>query len=192
MAPDASSQDVAALLEAVGKGDTAALERLFPVVYDELHRLASGLMRGERPDHTLQATALVHEAFLRLVGPAAEGREFENRRHFVATAAVAMRRILITHARTRDAQKRGGGQLVVSLEGAAAVFESRAVDLVALDELLDELAVLDPLQARLVELRFFGGMSFEECAAVLGVSARTIYYEWAHARAWLRGQLASE
>ncbi|MCG3128577.1 MAG: hypothetical protein CHACPFDD_03466 [Phycisphaerae bacterium] len=192
MAPDASSQDVAALLDAVGRGDSAALERLFPVVYDELHRLASGLMRGERPDHTLQPTELVHEAFLRLVRPGADGKGFENRRHFVATAAVAMRRILINHARARDALKRGGGQPAVALEDAAAIFESRAVDLVALDELLDELARLDPLQARLVELRFFGGMSFEECAAVLGVSARTIYYEWAHARAWLRGHLASE
>lgn len=191
MADEGSSDDVTALLGAAGSGDAPAQERLFAVVYDELHRLAAGYMRRERPDHTLQPTALVHEAFLRLVGTRGEGSSFANRRHFIATAAVAMRRILINHAKARDAQKRGGGKASVELDDVAAVFETRAIDLVALDEALNRLGQLDAQQARLVELRFFGGMSFEECAKHFGTSERMVHYEWAHARAWLKSQLAS-
>ena len=181
--------EVTALLRSVADGDTAAGERLFPVVYNELHRIASAYMRQERPEHTLQPTALVHEAYLRLVGDGSDDARYETHRHFVAAAAVAMRRILVNHAKSKAAQKRGGGHDLIALDEAAAAFSERSIDLVALDEALDRLAQLDPAQARLVELRFFGGMSVEECARDLNVSPRTIHYEWAHARAWLRGQL---
>jgi RNA polymerase sigma factor (TIGR02999 family) len=191
MTPYDSSDEVTALLAAARSGDASARERLLSVVYDELHRLASGYMRQERLDHTLQPTALVNEAYLRLVGPGGEGSAFVNRGHFIATAAVAMRRILINHARAKEAQKRGGGRVSMELDHIAAVFETRAIDLLALDEALSRLAQLDLQQARLVELRFFGGMSFEECAEHIGVSQRTVHYECAHARAWLMSQLAS-
>lgn len=188
MANDPSPTDVDGLLQAVANGDSVAAERLFPVVYAELHRIASAYMSRERPDHTLQATALVHEAFVRLVGSGAAAR-FENLRHFVATAAVAMRRILVNHARARQTEKRGGGAPVLVLDEVAAEFNDRSINLVALDESLERLAELDARQARLVELRFFGGMSVDDCAATLGISPRTVNYEWAHARAWLRSQL---
>jgi RNA polymerase sigma factor (TIGR02999 family) len=177
------------LLDAVSGGDADAAERLFPVVYDELHRIASAYMRLERPDHTLQPTALVHEAYLRLVGSSPASGKYENEQHFVAAAAVAMRRILVNHARARAAGKRGGGRSILSLDAAVAAFDAGAVDLVALDEALERLAKLDPTQARLVELRFFGGMTVQQCARLLGISERTVQYEWTHARAWLRGQL---
>jgi RNA polymerase sigma-70 factor, ECF subfamily len=181
--------EVTALLRSVADGDAAAGERLFPVVYGELHRIASAYMRQERAEHTLQPTALVHEAYLRLVGDGSDGARYEDHRHFVAAAAVAMRRILVNHAKAKSTQKRGGGRELVELDEAAAAFGERSIDLVALDEALDRLAKLDPMQARLVELRFFGGMSVEECARELNVSERTVHYEWAHARAWLRAQL---
>jgi len=189
MASESTGHDVTQLLSAVAGGDAVAAERLFPIVYDELHRIASIYMRRERPDHTLQATALVHEAFVRLVVTGSEASRFENLRHFVATAAVAMRRILVNHAKARAAEKRGGGEPVLGLDQVAAAFNGRSINLVALDESLARLAELDARQARLVELRFFGGMTVEDCAATLGISARTAQYEWAHARAWLRGQL---
>jgi RNA polymerase sigma factor (TIGR02999 family) len=190
MAADPQPDNVAALLDAVAKGDNAAVAPLFSLVYDELHRIASSYMRQERSDHTLQATALVHEAFLRLVGQGRANAEYANRDHFVATAAVAMRRMLVNHAKAKDAAKRGAGRHPVELSDAMAVFQDRAIDLLALDEALNRLAQHNPTQARLVELRFFGGMGFETCAEMLGISARSVYYEWAHARAWLRDQLA--
>jgi len=189
MAGDAASRDMQSLLDAAAAGDAVAAERLFPIVYDELHRIAAAYMRRERPDHTLQATALVHEAFVRLVGPEPAANRYENMRHFVAAAAVAMRRILVNHAKARDADKRGGGAQSVCLDSVSAEFNDRSINLLALDESLRRLAELDPRQARLVELRFFGGMSMEDCAETLGISVRTVQYEWAHARAWLRGQL---
>ncbi|HWL92218.1 MAG TPA: sigma-70 family RNA polymerase sigma factor [Phycisphaerae bacterium] len=189
MNTDPTSSDVAGLLSAVAGGDSVAAESLFPIVYGELHRIASSYMRRERPDHTLQATALVHEAFVRLVGTGTDATRFENLRHFIATAAVAMRRILVNHAKARDAEKRGGGETVLVLDEVTAEFNDRSISLLALDESLVRLAELDARQARLVELRFFGGMSVEDCATTLGVSARTVHYEWAHARAWLRAQL---
>lgn len=194
MAPDSPQTDVPALLNAMAQGDAAAAERLFPLVYDELHRIASCYMRRERPDHTLQATALVHEAFMRLAGSSSEAASsdaaaFDSRRHFVATAAVAMRRILVNHAKARAADKRGGGRATFALDDVAAEFSRRSIDLLALEEALERLAALDPRQARLVELRFFGGMTFEDCAATLDISVRTVHYEWAHARAWLRDQI---
>lgn len=188
MAPKPLSDDVTTLLSAVRNGDSEAGERLFPVVYDELHRIASAFMRQERPDHTLQPTALVHEAYLRLVGKDVAA-PYENRSHFLATAAVAMRHILINHAKGRATQKRGAGKQVAVFDSALAAFEENAIDLLALDEALDRLATLDATQGKLVELRFFGGMSVDECADLMGISARTLHYEWAHARAWLRDQL---
>jgi RNA polymerase sigma-70 factor, ECF subfamily len=192
MASDLPEPDVPALLIAMTQGDSAAAERLFPVVYEELHRIASAYMRRERPDHTLQATALVHEAFLRLAGPPQDAAHYESRRHFVATAAVAMRRILVNHAKAQAAEKRGGGQAVLALDDIAAEFSRRSIDLVALEEALERLAALDARQARLVELRFFGGMTFEDCARTLGLSVRMVHYEWTHARAWLRDQMEGD
>ena len=186
---DPTHEQVTALLRGMADGDAAAGERLFPLVYNELHRIASAYMRQERPEHTLQPTALVHEAYLRLVGEGSDAARYENRRHFVAAAAVAMRRILVNHAKAKATQKRGGGREPAELDDAAAAFGERSIDLIALDDALDRLARLDPTQARLVELRFFGGMSVAECARELNVSERTVHYEWAHARAWLRGQL---
>jgi len=177
------------LLRGVADGDAVAGERLFPLIYSELHRIASAYMAGERPEHTLQPTALVHEAYLRLVGDGREGAQYQDRRHFVAAAAIAMRRILINHAKAKATEKRGGDRATVALDEAAAVFNDRSIDLLALDEALEQLAKLDPTQARLVELRFFGGMSVPDCAQELGVSERTVHYEWSHARAWLRAQL---
>lgn len=190
MTPDRPREDLTTLLAAAGRGDAEAAARLFPLIYDELHRLASGYMRRERSDHTLQPTALVHEAFLRLFG-GDEAGPFENREHFMAAAALAMRRILVNHAKARDAKKRGGGRPVRILDDAVAAFDDRASDLLMLDEALERLASHDAQQARLVEMRFFGGMTAEQCATVLGVSRRTVHYEWAHARAWLRSQLES-
>jgi RNA polymerase sigma factor (TIGR02999 family) len=189
MPSDPTQDEIGAMLRGIAEGDPAAAERLFPVVYRELHRIASAYMQQERPEHTLQPTALVHEAYLRLVGDGGGGSGYENHRHFVAAAAVAMRRILVNHAKAKATQKRGGEQARTALDEAAAAFGERSIDLVALDEALERLSKLDPAQARLVELRFFGGMSVEECARELGVSPRTVHYEWAHARAWLRGQL---
>ncbi len=188
MTPNPLSDDVTTLLTAVRRGDSEAAERLFPVVYDELHRIASAFMRQERPDHTLQPTALVHEAYLRLVGRDVAA-PYENRAHFLSTAAVAMRHILINHAKARATLKRGEGKPSAAFDSTLAAFEESAIDLLALDEALCRLAQLDATQGRLVELRFFGGMSVEECADIMGMSARTLHYEWAHARAWLRGQL---
>ncbi len=188
MAPNTHSDEVPTLLTAVGRGDSEAAGRLFPVVYDELHRIAAAFMQQERPDHTLQPTALVHEAYLKLVGKDV-GAPYENRAHFLATAAVAMRHILINHAKARATLKRGAGNQSAAFDSTLAAFEESAIDLLALDEALGRLAQLDATQGRLVELRFFGGMSVEECADIMGISARTLHYEWAHARAWLRGQL---
>lgn len=189
MTAEPSREDVTVLLHAAARGELEASDRLFSVIYHELHRIAAAYMNQERAGHTLQPTALVHEAYLKLLGPGNASARFEDRRHFVAAAAVAMRRILINHARAKKAEKRGGGRPVLALDEVAAAFEGRSIDLLALDEALTRLAALDPDQARLVELRFFGGMSFDQCAEVLGVSPRTVHYEWAHARAWLRAEL---
>lgn len=188
-----STDNVPALLESLAAGNKAAAEELFPLVYEELHRLAAGFMRHERSNHTLQPTALIHEAYLRLM----KSREnattsFENIGHFISTAAVVMRRILVNHAKAKQAEKRGGGKPLLQIDDIAAEFERRSVDLVALDDAMERLKMLDAVQYRLVELRFFGGMTYEQCADTLGISERAVYYEWAHAKAWLRGQLGSE
>lgn len=188
-----STQLVPDLLASMAKGDESAAEKLFPLVYDELHRLASQLMSRERRNHTLQPTALIHEAWLRLAQPrTSETGEFDNVNHFIATAAVVMRRILVNHAKARSAAKRGGGAPNWQFHEIAEEFEDRSIDLIALDDALELLKARDPIQFRLVELRFFGGMSFEQCAEILECSPRTLYYEWAHAKAWLRCQLEAE
>jgi RNA polymerase sigma-70 factor, ECF subfamily len=187
-----SDQNVACLLASLASGNETAAENLFPIVYDELHRLASAFMRRERSDHTLQPTALIHEAYLRLVRPQSDSEGFDNIEHFIATAAVVMRRILINHAKAKRAEKRGHGRPNLPIDDFAVAFENRAIDILALDEALQKLAILDPNQARLVELRFFGGMTVEQCAQILHCSERTVFYDWALARVWLRNQIENE
>ena len=162
----------------------------FALVYDELRRLAAAALRHERPDHTLQPTALVHEAYLRLADEPT-GR-WQNRSHFLAVAARAMRRILVDHARKHNAVKRGSGAVRLNLDDLeyAASVPTDAVDLVTLDDALGRLAALDPRQARIVELRFFGGLSVEETAAVIDASPRTVKRDWQFARAWLKREMA--
>jgi RNA polymerase sigma factor (TIGR02999 family) len=186
--------DVSELLSRVRSGDPAATESLFTQVYAELRRIAGSYFRGKPSSHTLQPTALVHEAFLRLVrNPEA----IRDRSHFVSVAAVAMRQILTDHARKRAAEKRGGGRAQVTLseelpaEGPGARGDADLVDVLALDAAITELAELRPRQARIVELRYFGGLTVEEVAETLELSRQTIEKEWRHARAWLHAKLAA-
>ncbi len=167
-------------------GDDAALQRLLPLVYDELHRVAQRHLRGERPGHTLQTTALIHEAYVRLIDQ--KPAEVRDRCHFVALASHLMRQILVDHSRARIAKKRDGGYRITLAEDLA-VTESREVDLLAVSDALDRLARLDPQQARVVELRYFGGLSIRETAAALGISEATVKRDWATARAWLRREI---
>ena len=184
------SDDVAELIDRATKGDRPALETLMPLVYAELRRLAAHYLRGERPGQTLQPTALVHEAYLKLMKDRPE--RWQNRAHFCAIAAHAMRQILIERARARDALKRGGGQPRVTFdERINAAAPDNPIDIVALDAALDRLAALDAGQARIVELRFFGGLSIEETADAVGISPATVKRHWAVARAWLAKELES-
>lgn len=178
-----SNQDVTHLLIQWSRGDSAALEALVPLVYDELRRLAQLYISRENPGHTLSSTALVHEAYLRLVKQ--NEVTWQSRAHFFAVAARMMRRILVDHARKHAYAKRGGGAVTISLDETIAPAPERELDLVALDDALEALAKLDERQSRMVELRFFGGLSIEETSEVLGVSAPTVKREWASARAWL-------
>jgi RNA polymerase sigma factor (TIGR02999 family) len=177
--------DVTRLLDAAAAGDRHAAADLLPLVYDELRKLAAVRMASESPDQTLQPTALVHEAYLRLVGPA-DGAHWENRGHFFAAAAEAMRRILVDRARRKAAVKHGGefGRLELAPDLAAS--REPREDLVALDDALDRLAAEDPLKAELVKLRYLAGLTLPEAAAALGLSERTAGRQWAFARAWLR------
>lgn len=171
-----------------GQGDKLALEKLMPLVYDELRRLANNYLRREPAGHTLQPTALVNEAYLKLVGQRTVN--WQNRAHFFAISAKLMRRILVDHARQRQAVKRGGSdQQRLSITSAETIVKQPAIDLLALNEALDELAQMDPQQGRIVELRFFGGLSIEETAEVLSISHATVERDWKLARAWLRRQL---
>jgi RNA polymerase sigma factor (TIGR02999 family) len=179
--------DVSQLLRAWSQGDLSALERLAPIVYKELHRLARHYMKGERPGHVLQTTALVNEAYMRLVDY--KRMQWQNRAHFFAVSAQLMRRILVEHAR-RQNLKRGGGVQHVSLEEAAVVGGDRAADLVALDAAMEALARLDPRKVQVVKMRFFGGLSVEETAEVLKVSPVTVMRDWSTAKAWLYRELA--
>jgi RNA polymerase sigma factor, TIGR02999 family len=189
--PEETPADVTGLLLSWSNGDASAAERLLPAIYDDLHRQAARAMRREGDDHTLQATALVHEAYLRLVDQ--RRVQWRNRSHFFGIAAQAMRRVLVDHARGRLAAKRGGGMKQLTLSGAdeAAANADEGIEVLALHEALERLAQLDPDQARLVELRYFGGLTIEETAEALGVSPATMKREWAVARAWLRRELAT-
>jgi RNA polymerase sigma factor (TIGR02999 family) len=178
-----SSQEVTRLLLAWRDGDEAALEKLLPLVYEELHRLAARYMRRESPGHTLQTSALVNEAFLRLIDQ--QQVDWQNRAHFFGIAAQLMRRILLDHARSHTRAKRGGGARQVSFDEAAIVSGQRAAELIALDDALNALAAFDSRKSRIVELRFFGGLTNEEVAEVTGMSLRTIEREWRKAKAWL-------
>ncbi len=180
------SSDVTQLLLDWSNGDKTALERLMPIVYDELRRLAAHYLNRERADHTLQPTALVHEAYMQMVD---ESRvDWHSRAHFFGAAARLMRRILVDHARARQAAKRGRG-LKVSLSEGLAQSAPPNLDLIALDDALNELATLDPQQGQVVEMRFFGGLSIEETADVLGISPATVKRDWTTAKAWLRRRM---
>ena len=185
--PGPSTADVTRLLVAWRGGDDDALARLTPLVYHHLHRLAHARMRGQNPGVTLQTTALVHEAYLRLAGR--DHARWQNREHFFAVAARAMRHILVDHARRRQAGKRGGGQVKLVLDESLDLPQQRELDLVALDDALNALAALDPAQSQVVELRFFGGLSIEAVSKVMGTSPATVKREWATARSWLFAEL---
>lgn len=180
------ARPITQLIRRAGGGDADATQRLLPVVYAELRRLAQSYLAGERPDHTLTATALVHEAYLKLADGSALPGE---RGAFFAVAAKAMRHILVDHARARKAQKRGGGGTRIPLDDAVAWFEERSIDLADLDSAMIRLAEYDPRKARLVELRFFAGMSVEQAARAMDIPLRTAERDWTHARAWLRNAL---
>ena len=180
--------DVTRILSAIEQGDPSAVEQLLPLVYDELRKLAAAKLVQEKPGQTLQATALVHEAYLRLVG-ASEPRDWNGRGHFFAAAAEAMRRILVENARRKKSAKAGGPWQRQELIDAALAVDSTGDDLFAVDEALSRLAEAHPRAARLVHLRFFLGQTIEEAAAHLGLDVRTAYRDWAYARAWLRREL---
>ncbi len=182
--------DVTQWLKKAGEGDDSAAKHLMPLVYDELRALAESYLKQERPDHTLQATALVHDAYVRLVKQ--EDVEWKNRAHFFAVAAQAIRRILVDHARGRQRAKRGGDRQRVRLEEDVAFAETPDLDLLALDEAMEQLARLHKRQAQIVELRFFGGLGVKEVAEYLGVSSRTVDGDWSMARAWLRRAMRKE
>lgn len=183
-----ASQPVSQLLAKWRAGDEESLRRLIPAVYNELHRLAHYHLRKERPGHTLQTTALVHEAYLCLMTQPPP-LQFENRAHFFAICAHLMRQILVQYARRRNATKRGGGYKL-TLDVAAALPQDRSLDLIALDDALNELAALDPQQSRIVELRFFAGLSIEETAHVLNISPATVKRHWITARIWLHNEIS--
>jgi RNA polymerase sigma factor (TIGR02999 family) len=182
-----SPKELSQLLVAWRGGDQTALDRLTPLVYEELRRLAKHYMRGERPGHTLQATALVNEAYMRLIDY--KEMQWQNRAHFFAVAAQLMRRVLVDHARGRNYAKREGAQQRLSLSKADQVADKPDVDLAALDDALKTLAEMNEQQSRIVELRFFGGLTIEETAEVLGISHATVERDWAVARAWLRREI---
>lgn len=184
------AHDVTALLLSWNQGDRDALERLMPLVYQELRRIAAAHFRHERPEHTLQATALVHEAYLKLVNQ--QHAHWENRTQFFAVAAHLMRRVLVDHARAQGADKRGAGATRLALGDVAeprAIDSRMDVDVLALNEALDTLATIDPRQARVVELRFFGGLDLDETAAALETSLTTVKRDWTMAKAWLYREL---
>ncbi len=182
-------KEVTILLNEMNGGDENAPDRLLPLVYGELRKLARNYLQNERADHTLQATALVHEAYIRLVDW--ENVSWQNRAHFFSVAAGVMRKILVDHARAKDAQKRDGGQKL-ELDDAVSFSAERQIDLVVLDEALESLAKFDPTQARIVEMKFFGGLTIEEMAHALAVSPATVKREWTMAKAWLYQRLNDE
>jgi RNA polymerase sigma factor (TIGR02999 family) len=182
-----SPEDVTQILREVSGGDAGAPARLMPLVYDELRRLADHYLRRERPDHTLQPTALVHEAYLKLIDQTRV--DWQNRAHFFGVAAQLMRRILVDHARRHQAEKRGGFRQKLTLDEAVDYSQTRDVDLVKLDDALTALAKFDARQSRIVELRFFGGLTIEETAEAIGISPATVKVDWSMAKAWLRREI---
>ena len=184
---DPDRGDVIVLLAELTKGNEEAASRLIPLVYTELRRLASSYMRKERTDHTLQATALVHEAYLKLIEQRAVS--WQSRAHFFGISAQIMRRILVDHARGHLRDKRGGGQIEVPLDEAIVFAPQQSSELVKLDQALDRLVQFDPRQAKIVELRFFGGLTVEETAEVMAISPKTVKRDWSIAKAWLHGEL---
>ena len=182
--------DATRMVNALAAGDQHVAEELMPLVYDEFRELAADYLRQETRAHTLQPTALVHEAYLRLIDQTRVN--WQGRTHFFAVGAQAMRRVLVDHARARNRAKRGGGWQRITLDDQLQLSPGRDADLLAVDEAIDKLAQLDPRQARIVELRFFAGLTVEEVAEVLGVSKRTVENEWTIIRAWLRRELAEE
>lgn len=182
-------RDVTKLLDAWSGGDSAALEELMPLVYNELRQMAKRYMSSQPSSHTLQTTALIHEAYLKLADN--KEKRFSNRAHFFAVAAQAMRHILVDHARQQQAGRRGGGVQVISLEDAPIVSAERATEIVALDEALKNLSAEDERKARVVELRYFGGLSVEETAEVLKVSGETVMRDWRFAKTWLLRELSN-
>jgi len=182
------SEEITRLLQSWNEGDAGAIDKLVPLVYDELHRLAQRYMADERPDHTLQTTALLNEAYVRLVDSA--HANWEGRTHFFGVCAQVMRRILVDWARSRQALKRGGDVVVLDLDEALAAASRPGTDLVAIDEALQALAGIDPRKAQVVELRFFGGMSVKEIAEILKVSPETVQRDWKLSKSWLRRELS--
>lgn len=183
-----SQKDVTTLLAEWSEGNQQALKELTPLVYEQLRHLAARQLRHERPGHTLQSTALVHEAYLELVDQ--RRAHFQDREHFFAVAAQIIRRILVEYARSRNSAKRGGGRTMLTLDEALAVPERRDMDLVAVDDALSSLSQLDPQQGRIVELRFFGGLTIEGTAKFLGISTATVTRDWSVARSWLHRELS--
>jgi RNA polymerase sigma-70 factor (ECF subfamily) len=185
-----SAQRITELLQAWSEGNQGALDQLIPVVYEDLHRLAQSYMAQERPNHTLQATALVHEAYLRLLDSARPS--WQDRAHFFAVCARMMRRILVDWARSRQAQKRGQEERAVQLEEAIVAVGDPGTNLVAVDDALAALSAIDPRKSQLVEMRFFGGLTVKETAEVLKVSEETALRDWKFAKSWLRRELCKE
>jgi len=186
--PEAALPAISELLAKWSAGDQEAFQALIPLLYDQLHQVAHRYLRKARPGHTLQTTALVHEAYLRLEEH--HNARFQSQAHFVAICALLMRQILIGHERTRRAAKRGAGGENLTLDDAHAVIRGRPIDLIALDDALNDLARLDPQQSRIVELRFFGGLSIEKTAEVMGMSPATVKRHWTTARLWLHRQMS--
>jgi RNA polymerase sigma factor (TIGR02999 family) len=184
---DSGREDVTALLAQLTKGNEEAASKLIPLVYAELRRLAGSYMRRERSDHTLQATALVHEAYLKLVEQ--RSVDWKSRAHFFGIAAQVMRRILVDHARGHLRDRRGGGQRAVPMDKALVFAPEQSLELVKLDQALERLSKIDPRQGKIVELRFFGGLTVEQTADLLGISAKTVKRDWSMAKAWLHGDL---
>lgn len=188
--PHESSSPVTELLARWRSGDQKALDSLMPLVYAELRQLAQHYLRQERSDHTLQSTALVHEAYLRLAGKSPP--EWQNRAHFFGIAAHLMRQILVEHARSRAAAKRGGGATRMTLDESLSIAQQKEIDVIVLDKALQDLTKLDAQQGRIVELRFFGGLTIEDTSEVLGISPATVKREWVTARAWLFRAMTGE
>ena len=182
------AENITDLLVSYGRGDKESLDKLMPVVYDELRRQAARYLRREQPGHTLQTTALIHEAYVRLVDQRIV--QWQNRAHFFGIAAQMMRRILVDHARTKKRAKRGGSDIKVSLDDATVAVKGQDLDVVAIDEALSRLAKIDEQQSRVVELRFFSGLTVEETAEVMGISPATVKRDWSMAKAWLHRELS--